>query len=106
MCQMIVLKVFATVFEILSGIFYFDQLKKIWFFWGLILSCPAALMLGYILIGLVLNKALIGDRYFLFALPFIDRSPHRHPRDRPLITAGLGLVLAVLLGLTLFGYLA
>ena len=42
----------------------------------------------------------------LFALPFIDRSPHRHPRDRPLISAGLGLVLAVLLGLTLFGYLA
>jgi ubiquinol-cytochrome c reductase cytochrome b subunit len=42
----------------------------------------------------------------LFALPFIDRSRHRHPLDRPLITAGLLVALVLLVGLSVLGYLA
>ncbi|MEE8580322.1 MAG: cytochrome bc complex cytochrome b subunit [Myxococcota bacterium] len=42
----------------------------------------------------------------LFALPFLDRSPHRHPLDRPLVTLGIGLALLVLILLTVLGYRA
>ncbi len=42
----------------------------------------------------------------LFALPFLDRSPHRHPLDRPLITAGLTLAWMALVALSILGYLA
>ena len=42
----------------------------------------------------------------LFALPFIDRGPDRHPLDRPVITAGIALALAALVTLSVLGYLA
>jgi ubiquinol-cytochrome c reductase cytochrome b subunit len=42
----------------------------------------------------------------LFALPFIDRSPARHPLDRPWITGALVLGLLALLTLSVLGYRA
>ena len=39
----------------------------------------------------------------LFALPFLDRSPDRHPLKRPLITGAFALVGALLAGLTWLG---
>jgi ubiquinol-cytochrome c reductase cytochrome b subunit len=42
----------------------------------------------------------------LFALPFVDRSPARHPLDRPFITLALGLGLLALLTLSVLGYRA
>ena len=42
----------------------------------------------------------------LFALPFIDRGPSRHPLDRPVISAGIALALAALVTLSVLGYLA
>ena len=42
----------------------------------------------------------------LFALPFIDRGPDRHPLDRPVISAGIALALAALVTLSVLGYLA
>ena len=42
----------------------------------------------------------------LFALPFVDRGPLRHPADRPGIVAALVLALAALVGLSVLGYLA
>ncbi len=42
----------------------------------------------------------------LFALPFIDRGPDRHPLDRPVISAAIALALAALVTLSVLGYLA
>jgi ubiquinol-cytochrome c reductase cytochrome b subunit len=42
----------------------------------------------------------------LFALPFIDSGPDRHPLDRPVITTGLVLALASLVVLSVLGYRA
>jgi ubiquinol-cytochrome c reductase cytochrome b subunit len=42
----------------------------------------------------------------LFALPFIDRSPHRHPLDRPWITGALVCALLAGVALSVLGYLA
>ncbi|MCZ6781899.1 MAG: cytochrome bc complex cytochrome b subunit [Proteobacteria bacterium] len=42
----------------------------------------------------------------LFALPFLDRGPARHPLDRPAATAAVLLALVALVVLTVLGYLA
>jgi ubiquinol-cytochrome c reductase cytochrome b subunit len=42
----------------------------------------------------------------LFALPFLDRGPARHPLDRPLFTLLLAAGVALLLVLSVLGYLA
>jgi quinol-cytochrome oxidoreductase complex cytochrome b subunit len=42
----------------------------------------------------------------LFALPFLDRSPHRHPLDRPFVAAAIVLAVVAVLALTALGYLA
>jgi ubiquinol-cytochrome c reductase cytochrome b subunit len=42
----------------------------------------------------------------LFALPWLDRSPHRHPRDRPFVAAAIVLAALVWLALTVLGFLA
>ncbi len=42
----------------------------------------------------------------LFALPFIDRGPGRHPLDRPVIATGLALALVALVTLSVLGYRA
>jgi ubiquinol-cytochrome c reductase cytochrome b subunit len=42
----------------------------------------------------------------LFALPFVDRSPHRHPLDRPWITAAIAAARAGRVGLSVLGWLA
>jgi len=42
----------------------------------------------------------------LFALPFIDRGPDRHPLDRPVASAAIALALAALVTLSVLGYLA
>jgi len=42
----------------------------------------------------------------LFALPFLDRGPHRHPRDRPWIVGLLGLGVVVVVALSILGALA
>ncbi len=40
----------------------------------------------------------------LFALPLLDRSPHRHSFDRPLVTAAIALAVVAGLVLTVLGY--
>jgi ubiquinol-cytochrome c reductase cytochrome b subunit len=75
------------------------NVKPEWYFlWAYQLPrmIPALLALG--LQGLAVAA--------LFALPFVDRSPDRHPLDRPWITAGLALALAALVALSVLGYLA
>ncbi len=42
----------------------------------------------------------------LFALPFIDRGPDRHPLDRRVIVAGIALALVALVTLSVLGYRA
>ena len=49
----------------------------------------------------------LGVQALLFAavvaLPFLDRGPHRHPRDRPWVTASLVGLVVCLIGLTILG---
>ena len=40
----------------------------------------------------------------LFLLPFLDRSPARHPRKRPVAMAGMVILLATIVGLTIWGW--
>lgn len=54
-------------------------------------------------LALVLQGAALA---LLFALPFLDRGPGRHPLDRPFVTGGLVLALVVLVALSVLGYRA
>ncbi len=70
--------------------------KPEWYFlwsYGLLRLMPevAALGLQGVLFGLV------------FALPFLDRSPHRHPADRPWVMACIAGVVAAFVALTIYG---
>lgn len=49
---------------------------------------------------LVLVLALV----VLALLPWLDRTPHRHPRRRPVVMAGVGVAAGVLVGLTALGW--
>ncbi len=40
----------------------------------------------------------------LFVLPFLDRSPARHPRKRPLAMAVMAIVMITIVGLTIWGW--
>ena len=42
----------------------------------------------------------------LFALPFLDRSPLRHPRERPLVAALIVFAALALVVLSVLGYRA
>lgn len=41
---------------------------------------------------------------FLFLLPFLDRKPERHPRDRKLAMAVLGLIIVIFVALSIWGW--
>ncbi len=73
--------------------------KPEWFFWWLyqiVKKVPP-------LVGIATPVALL---LLLIFLPFLDRSPERHPRMR-IVPLTLGaLVLAALVGLTVWGYLS
>jgi len=70
--------------------------KPEWYFlWGyqLLRMMPEFLAL------LVQGAAFAG----LVALPFLDRSPHRHPRDRPWVMLAIAIAAAILVALTVAG---
>ena len=75
------------------------NVKPEWYFlWAYILPQLIPERLAFALQGVAVLA--------LFALPFVDRSPHRHPFDRPIITGALALAAVTLVGLTVLGYLA
>ncbi len=83
-----------------------EHIKPEWYFLWIyqFIKVPDKIVGSGVLAGLLGIAIPAIGILLLILLPFLDRKPERHPRQRKLAMTGLGLIMALMVALSIWGW--